>query len=155
MRIVVVLVICCCLPQMMSFYLSVVIMTMAYCFLHTAVSEHFLIALTIWKSIAWFEMGFFQYNSLFVSLSSQSFTVLIRIGVKHLAMLCIIFPCLLFCIAVVTIWRYVRDNGLWKFLRKIEAISTFLCKTRTRKINKLFIKPIYDLEQKKNNSFFC
>ena len=52
LRIVVVLVICCCLPQMMSFYLSLLIMTVSYCFLHTAVSEHFLVELTIRKSIA-------------------------------------------------------------------------------------------------------
>ena len=52
LRIVVILVICRYLPQMMSFYLSLLIMTVSYCFLHTAVSEHFLVALTIWKSIA-------------------------------------------------------------------------------------------------------
>ena len=52
LRIVVILVICRYLPQMMSFYLSLLLMTVSYCFLHTAVSEHFLVALTIWKSIA-------------------------------------------------------------------------------------------------------
>ena len=52
LRIVVILVICCYLPQMMSFYLSLLIMTVSYCFLHTAVSEHFLVELTIRKSIA-------------------------------------------------------------------------------------------------------
>ena len=154
LRIVVVLVICCCLPQMMSFYLSLVIMTMTYCFLHTAVSEHFFIALTIWKSIAWFEMGFFHIISLCVSLSSRSFTVLMRIGVEHLAMLCIIFPCPLFCSG------YDMTLCKWQWVIKIFEENRghfhFLVQNTHKKINKLFIKPIYDLEPKKKyNSSFC
>ena len=57
--------------------------------------------------------GFFHIISLFVSLSSRSFTVLMRIGVEHLAMLCIIFPCSLYCSGydmTLCKWQWVIEN---------------------------------------------